>query len=70
MTRTTLVWLDSVGAFLNADTLETHPADRAGNPILDQGEIVHFDDTPDAWRSSLSAADRETIARAKGGDAD
>ncbi len=69
MTKRTLEWLDSVGAFLNADTLETHPADRAGNPILDQGEMVHLDDTPDAWRSSLSAADRETIAKAKRGEA-
>ncbi len=70
MTKRTLVWLDSVGTFLNADTLETHPADRAGNPILDDSEIVHLEDTCDAWRSSLSAADRETIAKAKGGHAD
>jgi len=69
MTKRTLVWLDSVGALLNADTLETHPADRAGNPILDEGQIVHLDDTCDAWRSSLSAADRETIANARGGKA-
>lgn len=56
-----LILLDSVGTFINVETLDTHPSDHKGQPILDESECVPLDETSDDWRSSLSERDSATV---------
>ncbi len=56
-----LILLDSVGTFINVETLNTHPSDHKGQPIIDEGESVPLAETSDDWRSSLSEHDSATV---------
>ena len=52
-----LVWLDSVCAYINPETGLVYPSDASSDPILDDEQAVHIDDCCDEWFSSLSGKD-------------
>ena len=57
-----LLYLDSVGSFVNTDTLMAYPAlIQEGTPDMNCG--VHFEDIEGEWFNCLSSDDFDTLYR-------
>ena len=56
-----LVYLDSVGAYMNTNTGETFPSLADGTPDFCEEMRVHLDDVCDEWMSSLSKEDYNMV---------
>jgi hypothetical protein len=57
----TLQKLNSVGCFIDTETLFTYPMLQDGTCDMSDGTKVHLDDTDDEWFDSLSDDDFGTI---------
>ena len=53
--------LNSVGCFIDTETLNTYPMLQDGTCDMSDGTKVHLDDTDDEWFDSLSDDDFGTI---------
>jgi len=59
-----MIYLESVGTFLDTETKMTHPANSDGTPDLYWGMAVPLDDEIDKeWLDALSIEDRAVVSR-------